>query len=164
MAEPAVVHLQPGDFCFAGGDTRMHTLLGSCVAITMWNPVQRIGGMCHYLLSSAALAIVPRDFDGRYAEDAVEMFVREVHRHHTRPEDYQVKIFGGANQFPAIEGPLSGVAEQNARTGLHLLDRHGFRVTTQEVGGRGSRRLIFEVATGHVWLRSLKPIESGTHA
>ncbi|MFG1606848.1 chemotaxis protein CheD [Actinoplanes sp. NPDC049265] len=161
MSEPRIVHLQPGDFHFAGGDTRMHTLLGSCVAITMWHPGRRVGGMCHYLLSTADPRVRSSKMDARYADDAVELFAREVDRHAARPADFQVKIFGGADQFPAMRGPLSGVAGQNARTGLELLDRYGFHVTTREIGGEGSRRLIFEVATGHVWVRTLKPLDAG---
>lgn len=157
MADPADVHLNPGDFRFAGGDVRLHTLLGSCVAITLWHPGRLIGGMCHYLLPGRHPATAAAGLDGRYADDAVAMFRREVGRHGTRPQDYVVKVFGGADQFPGIAGPLAGVAGQNARAALDLLGRHGFTVAACEVGGRGSRRLIFELATGHVWLRSLDP-------
>ncbi|UQU67906.1 chemotaxis protein CheD [Couchioplanes caeruleus] len=152
------VHLNPGDFRFAGGDVRLHTLLGSCVAITLWHPGRRIGGMCHYLLPGRHPGVAPR-LDGRYADDAVGLFHREVDRHGTTPQDYVVKVFGGADQFPRIPGPLTGVAAQNARVGLDLLRRHGFTVSACELGGRGSRRLIFELATGDVWLRSLDPYE-----
>lgn len=45
-----LVTLQPGEFHFGGANTRIQTLLGSCVAITLWHPIRRIGGMCHYML------------------------------------------------------------------------------------------------------------------
>jgi chemotaxis protein CheD len=153
------LHLNPGDFRFAGGDVRLHTLLGSCVAITVWHPGRRIGGMCHYLLPGRRDGTPAGGLDGRYADDAVAMFHREVDRHGTTPPEYVVKVFGGADQFPGIPGPLAGVAAQNARAGLDLLARHGFTVSAYELGGRGSRRLIFELATGDVWLRSLDPFE-----
>ncbi|MBL8511280.1 MAG: chemotaxis protein CheD, partial [Betaproteobacteria bacterium] len=44
------IFLQPGEFYFGDADTRIRTLLGSCVSITMWHPTRRIGGMCHYML------------------------------------------------------------------------------------------------------------------
>ena len=39
------IFLQPGDFYFGGADTRIRTILGSCVSITMWHPTRLIGGM-----------------------------------------------------------------------------------------------------------------------
>ena len=53
MSQPSnvtEVFLQPGEFHFGHARTRIKTILGSCVAITMWHPILRIGGMCHYLL------------------------------------------------------------------------------------------------------------------
>ncbi|BCJ56208.1 putative chemoreceptor glutamine deamidase CheD [Actinoplanes sp. NBRC 14428] len=159
MPEPADLHLNPGDFRFAAGGTRLHTLLGSCVAITLWHPGRLIGGMCHYLLPSRPGRDRSRHLDGRYADDAVALFHHEVRRHGTHPDEYVVKVFGGADQFPDISGPLGGVAGRNAAVGLELLRYHGFRVSACEVGGRGSRRIVLELATGHVWLRSLQSLD-----
>ena len=44
------IFLQPGDFYFGDKDTRIRTILGSCVSITLWHPTRLIGGMCHFLL------------------------------------------------------------------------------------------------------------------
>src|SRR5690606_5865574 len=44
------VNLLPGALWFGTGDVRLHTLLGSCVAITLWHPRYRYGGMCHFML------------------------------------------------------------------------------------------------------------------
>src|SRR5439155_18563598 len=41
------IFLQPGEWYFGDADTRIRTLLGSCVAITMWHPRRCLGGMCH---------------------------------------------------------------------------------------------------------------------
>ena len=46
------IFLQPGEFYFGEGKTRIRTLLGSCVAITLWHPRLHIGGMSHYMLPS----------------------------------------------------------------------------------------------------------------
>ncbi|MFI5495765.1 chemotaxis protein CheD [Actinoplanes sp. NPDC051859] len=162
MPEFVDLHINPGGFRFASANTRLHTLLGSCVAITLWHPRRHIGGMCHYLLPGRHPTTPATGLDGRYADDAVEMFRREVARHGSHPREYVVKVFGGAEQFPHLTGPLTGVAQQNARVGLELLKRSGFTVTTCELGGHGSRRLIFELTTGHVWLRCLNLVGAGS--
>src|SRR5262245_20243998 len=49
-ADVLEIFLQAGEFYFGGEKTRIRTLLGSCVAITVWHPKLRIGGMSHYML------------------------------------------------------------------------------------------------------------------
>jgi chemotaxis receptor (MCP) glutamine deamidase CheD len=46
----ADILLHAGDFHFGSGKIRIRTLLGTCVAIAIWHPTRRIGGMCHFLL------------------------------------------------------------------------------------------------------------------
>lgn len=97
------IFLQPGDFYFGDRDTRIRTLLGSCVSITMWHPKRLIGGMCHYMLPyRSAQKNTPSQYklDGRYAEEAMLMFFQEMARHNTNPSEYVVKVFGGGNMFP----------------------------------------------------------------
>jgi chemotaxis protein CheD len=154
VPESRDVYLNPGDFCFAGPDTRIHTVLGSCVSITLWHPRLRIGGMCHYMLPARGRGAT--GVDGRYADDAVSLFLDNVSRHGTRPDDYQVKMFGGADQFmePGDQTQGGGVAELNVQAGLTLLARHGFELSSRHLRGTGARRLIFELSTGDVWLRA----------
>ena len=158
MAEQTEIFLNPGEFHFGGPGDRVQTILGSCVAITMWHPGRRIGGMCHILLPGHAPLGHAAGFDGRYAHDALQLFLRELDRYGTRPDEYEVKLFGGADQFPELGEPVLGdVAGQNIHAALTLLDEHGFVLSTRQVGGTGARRLVFELGTGAVWVRSLDP-------
>lgn len=94
------VFLQPGDFYFGDRDTRIRTLLGSCISIVMWHRGLLIGGMCHFLLPSSSKADSGR-LDGRYADDAIQLLLQEVKASGTRPSEYEVKLFGGGNMFPS---------------------------------------------------------------
>lgn len=78
------IFLQPGEFYFGDEKTRIRTLLGSCVAITMWHPKLNIGGMCHYMLPQNRRKETAHVLDGRYAVDAMQMFLREIHRSRAR--------------------------------------------------------------------------------
>jgi chemotaxis protein CheD len=82
---------------FGGGRTRISTLLGSCISITLWHPARRIGGMCHFMLPTAASP--PAPLDGRYADEALALFDRAVATAASQPADYQVKVFGGGNML-----------------------------------------------------------------
>jgi chemotaxis protein CheD len=149
---PEVV-LNPGEFHFADHGVLIHTLLGSCVSITMWHPRLHVGGMCHYMLASRGGCIDcnSRELDGRYADEALRMFLHEIDRRLTRPSDWQVQMFGGGNQFPDHHvSSAIDVSQHNVAAGLWLLDQYGFVLHTQHLGGTGYRRLSFDVATGRV--------------
>ena len=149
-AQVVEVSLQPGDFHFGDADTRIRTLLGSCVAITMWHPTRRIGGMCHYMLPGS---LPPSDrLDGRYADEAMDLFCRAAQRHHTRLQDYQIKLFGGGNMFPELSEKPS-VAERNVAAAYQLMARYNLHLCAQDLGRNGYRTVIFDIASGHVWVR-----------
>lgn len=149
------IYLHPGEFYFGDPDTRIRTLLGSCVAITAWHPQRRIGGMCHYLLPTRGNACADAP-EGRYADEAIELFRREIEAARTRCCEYEIKLFGGGDQFPAIERSIAKtVAERNLEAGRMLVARHGFKITREDLGGTGHRNLIFDVGSGDVWVRKV---------
>lgn len=148
------IFLQPGEFYFGDRETRVRTLLGSCVAITLWHPRLQIGGMCHYLLPSRSANNDKHELDGRYAHDVIRLFMLELERSKTWPIDYEVKLFGGGNQFPGQEKPNTiSIPENNIRAGRNMLTQHGFAVKAEHLGGTGHRNVIFDMWSGHVWLR-----------
>ena len=149
----ADIFLHAGDYWFGGGDARVHTVLGSCVSITAWHPVRRVGGMCHYMLP--ARNAHPGEVDARYADGAVALFLRDVRRIGTACGEYEVKMFGGSEQFPHLSSPaVLDVATANIESGRQLLARHGFVLSSRNLGGTGPRRLIFDIDTGAVWVRT----------
>ncbi len=161
------IFLQPGEFYFGDRDTRIRTLLGSCVSITMWHPRLLIGGMCHFLLPSRG-ARKSGALDGRYADEALEMFIRETRVAGTRPQEYEVKLFGGGNMFPGnghgreIKLSLSADTDndncrsvpcKNVQAARMLVEQHGFSIAAQHLGGAGHRQILFDIWSGYVWVK-----------
>jgi len=163
MQKPAhaiEIFLQPGEFYFGAQDTRIRTLLGSCVAITMWHPKRLIGGMCHFMLPSRIVRPA-EDLDGRYADEAIELFLREIRMHGTRPDEYQVKLFGGGNMFNAPircekEADCKHVSCRNVMAARRLLQQHGHKVVAEHVGMQGHRNVMFDIWSGKVWMRHVE--------
>jgi chemotaxis protein CheD len=149
------VVLNPGDFCFAEAGTRIRTLLGSCVSITMWHPRLLIGGMCHYVIPHRRSHVPPSELSGRYADEAVELFRHQIERYRTFPRDYEVKMFGGGDQFPDTRRAVGvlNIPKENVNRGLELLESNGFRLIATHLGGTGPRNLVFDVTTGEVWMK-----------
>ena len=154
-AEPVEIYLLPGDFHFGGKNTRIRTVLGSCVSIAVWHPLLRIGGMSHSMLPSrgkpgkANLAMT--SLDGHYADEAIELLLREIGKRNTRPREYQVKLIGGGNMFrqPFAERAFN-VAGSNIESARALLETSGFIIHAEHVGGSGHRNIIFDLCDGSV--------------
>lgn len=154
MKQPEDLHavfLNPGQFYFGEGHTRISTLLGSCVSITLWHPRRRIGGMCHYMLTERKRqANAP--LDGRFASEAFELFLQQVEAAGTHPGEYQAKLFGGANMLGGSNGEKMDIGPRNIEHGRALLASRHIALMAEHVGGSGRRKLHFDVWSGDVWL------------
>lgn len=150
------VFLNPGDFHFSDGDGRtlISTLLGSCVSITLWHPRRRIGGMCHYMLTQRRRP-EKASLDGRFADEAFALFLQRVAAAGSQPQEYQAKLFGGANMLTGVSGMKAGgqeIGSRNVEYGRALLAAKNITLLAEHVGGSGRRKLHFDVWSGDVWL------------
>ena len=152
------VFLQPGDLFVADAGYRIRTVLGSCVSITLWQPETRIGGMSHFLLPSRGRTAPGGELDGRYGDEALQLILRQLRRQGISPSQCRAKIFGGGNMFPAhaVAGSIQ-VGQRNGEAARSLLREHGIRVMSESLFGVGHRQVIFDIATGDVWLNQVKP-------
>ena len=155
-AEPTDIYLQPGGFHFGGGNVRLHTVLGSCVSIAVWHPVLRIGGMSHSLLPSRGKP-GNHNLDGHYADEAIELLLREIGKRNTRPGEYRVRLVGGGNMFrQSLREGAFNVAGSNVEAARTLLETGSFNIHAEHVGGSGHRSIIFDLRDGSVSVRHEK--------
>lgn len=166
--EPIDVFLQPGDFYFGEAGTRIRTLLGSCVAITLWHPVLHIGGMCHIMLPERGERS-HRRLDGRYADGAMALFLRELQATQTSPSAYVVKLFGGGRMYTMRRSNAKvieamDIGQRNIAAARKLLHHHGFCVSAEHLAGDGHRNVFFDLASGDVWVRHVEQLQGGLQA
>jgi chemotaxis protein CheD len=147
------IFIGPGEYYFGDHGTRIRTLLGSCVAVTMWHPRQRIGGMCHFLVPARG-SEPGEQLDGRYGLEAMGLLIQDAGKANTDPRDYRFKVFGGGNMFPEL-GDKSGldVGTKNVECAKKFLGDAGYAIESEHHGGSGARNLIFDIWDGDVWLR-----------
>ena len=144
--------LMPGQMHFGGHAASLRTLLGSCVAVTIWHPVRKLGGMCHFLLPSRTRK--PGDeLDGRYGDEALEAMVNLLRATGTSPSEYQAHLCGGADTMPEGTSLSFNVGERNIEQGFSLVDRYGFEIQGVDVGEDVPRTVTLVLATGEVDMR-----------
>ncbi|MEY2842592.1 MAG: hypothetical protein RI920_629 [Pseudomonadota bacterium] len=146
------VFLLPGQWYFGATGATVKTLLGSCIAVTLWHPKKGLGGMCHFLLPTR-----PRQadgtLDGRFGDEAVKLLVSEIQRSRTRTQDYEVHIYGGADTMPDDAKVKFAIGERNVEKAWELVDQHGFQLQCVDVGGNDPRHVTIDLSSGQVSLR-----------
>lgn len=148
---PEAVNLGVGEGGFFTSPAMVRTVLGSCVAVTMFCPKQQIGAIFHALLPSWADYEERKPYGDsayRYVDSAIECMVGQFNRHDVQPRQLVIKVYGGAN---ALFDTNISVAGRNVAVALETLARHKLRVTASSVGGSKSRKLIFRTDTGEVF-------------
>ncbi|HTY02595.1 MAG TPA: chemotaxis protein CheD [Rhodocyclaceae bacterium] len=143
-------HLGIGEVFFGEGPQRVTTLLGSCIAVTLWHRERRLGGMCHFMLPRRRETSVQQP-DGRYGNEAFIILERAISRTGTRITEYEAKVFGGGTMFPDLDDPVR-VSFENVAAARRLLRERGIPLKAEHVGGAGHRWLRFDVWSGDVWL------------
>ena len=163
MTAAPQVYLEPGDFHFGAAPLRLSTLLGSCVTVTLWHPRRHIGGMCHIQMPGGSARADAALLDGHYAADAFVLFDLALARHGTAAREYTAKLFGGGNMFPGTDAATIEVGTKNLAAARRELAARGLKPAAEHVGGAGHRKLVFDLASGDVWL-AFSNLESAKEA
>lgn len=132
-------------------DEMLETVLGSCVAACIRDPVAGIAGINHFMLPSTN---EPRSNDLmtmlRYGNHSMDLLIEGLLLRGARSERLEVKVFGGANVMP---GPVVG--EANADWVLRYLQSRNLPVAAQHLGGTLPRSVHYFPATGLVLMQQL---------
>ncbi len=151
------IFLQPGEHFVGDANYRVRTLLGSCVSIALWHASHRVGAMCHFLLPSRN---APGDgaLDGRYGEEVMLIMSQELQSVRVNPSQCVAKIFGGGNMFPGqTRDDVRNVGLKNGEAARAMLMTHRIPVVSESLFGIGHRQIIFDIGSGDVWARQLRP-------
>jgi chemotaxis protein CheD len=135
-----------------GGDCRVSrrprdifcTVLGSCVAICIFDPVARIGGMNHYLL--------PHNRGGdsmRYGEDASRRLLALLLRAGAVRHRLAAKLYGGAR----ILSGDADIGRMNIDFGCDFLRDNDIPIIEWDLGGEAARWVDFHPVTGRAAVR-----------
>ena len=126
------------------------TILGSCVAACIHDPVRRIGGMNHFLLATpGALHSVLRKDAERYGAFAMELLINALIKRGSRRSDLRAHVYGGAN----LHAGMADIGSANGQLAIEFLERDGIAISRVDLGGQHARRVDFRAASGQARCR-----------
>ena len=124
--------LMPGEWAIRTGDGMIGTLLGSCIAVTIWDPVTATGACCHFLLPGTfATSRRPDENSAKYGAVVIPEMWRSLRTRGIPPERCVHKIFRGGRMFSTNVGDIGG---DNIACARHFLREAGMAVTAESVG------------------------------
>lgn len=144
-AEPKVLWIRARGLEVTSSGETMGTVVGSCVAVCLFDAVAGVGGMNHYLLPEQPEGGRPDPL--RYGRQAIPALLEKVQEAGARLEDLVAKVAGGAHvlRFP---GAMEAIPRANIDVAREELDNAGVRLAGEHVGGEAGRRLWFDGGTG----------------
>ena len=140
------IYIHEGDIYFGNKARSVSTLLGSCVAVVIWHPLLKYGGMCHVLLPDNK----NMQCSNRYANCAVADMIKKIKGVKSHPGEYITHVYGGGEMFTGSGNSGASIGRKNVETIVKILKHRGFKIREKDVGGQRYQKVRLNMETGHI--------------
>lgn len=140
MAPSAYVH--PGRQLAGPSVGDFTTVVGSGVAVCVWDPIANVAGMSHFLLPEKGNA----PSAPRFGDVAMKQLMDDLKKLGANPARLRAAVFGGS--APPIAAESGHLGERNVQAAAAFLAAQGISIVQKDVGGAGGRKVIFLPAAG----------------
>ena len=134
-------------------DTLLTSILGSCVAACVYDPVLKVGGMNHILLPGKADSGLDTR-TGMYGSNLMELLLNDMFKMGASKKRLEVKLFGGA----AMGMSALNTGKRNVDFIKEFVRNEGLNVISESLGGSQGRRIEFHPVTGKTRQRLLDEV------
>jgi len=128
------------------------TILGSCVAVCLFDPVLKVGGINHFMLplwNGTGLA------SPKYGNIAIDKLIEKLLSLGCKRENLSAKIFGGG-EVVETQNNMFRIGERNIETAENILKEYKIKITGRSVGGKKGRKIRFNTHTGVVLMKYIE--------
>jgi chemotaxis protein CheD len=138
------VYLHPGDLHVESNGARLRTILGSCIAVCLWDGRLKIAGMNHFLLSHRGT----QSPSNRFGDVAMSRLISAMGARGSSPAGMQAAVYGGASLISSFREQAKTIGAQNAEYALDYLADQGIQVSNRKLGGTRGMKVIFDTVNG----------------
>ncbi|MFP4498863.1 MAG: chemotaxis protein CheD [Vulcanimicrobiota bacterium] len=172
-----MLYLKPGELFICKKPTVMRTILGSCISITMHDPLTKLSAICHAVLpempdkSSLVPPGIHEEIFGKmltnhtfkYAQPTIEYMSDLYERFKIPFKRLEVKLFGGADVLENTLQHDTTVGTKNINASISVLKGRGILLKARDTGGSQGRKLVFKTGTGEVFVKKIRKTVIYTH-
>ncbi|MDR3205276.1 MAG: response regulator [Deltaproteobacteria bacterium] len=133
------VFILPGEYFISKQPHLISTLLGSCVAVCLYHPTQKFGGMNHFMLPTSP----NKERSGKYGDYAIAVLLQFMERTVGTLEGLQAIISGGANVVSNISSGTQ-IGQRNIDIARQILAKRNIKIIKENVGGDVGLKLHYQ--------------------
>lgn len=146
------VKILPGEYHVADNNIMISTVLGSCVSVCVFDSLNGVGGMNHFMLPGNKLEQGKSlDPSARYGSHAMELLLKHYTKLGGKRASLEAKVFGAGK---VMDG-MSDVGRQNADFALEYLSSRNIQVVAVDVGNIYPRKVVFFPGTGRAYVKRI---------
>ena len=158
--EQEVVTIHPGEYFATREDTIISTVLGSCVAVGLFDASKGVGGLEPLSCCRASSAARPAtrsvsNPNAKYGMYAMELLINDLMKLGISRNDLRAKVFGGGAVLRFKSGVGSSIPANNVDFAFEYLREERIPVLASDVGGNEPRKIFFFARTGKVLLKRI---------
>lgn len=146
------IFLLPGELAVEKKPTEIATLLGSCVAVCLYNKRLNFGGMNHFMLARTRPGETPSGKNGDYS---TEMLIKMMLAQDSNRGNIEATIIGGGNVTEALVGGAS-IGANNIVVAKEILQNQKIKIVKSNVGGDFGRKVYFKNWSGEISVRKIE--------
>lgn len=147
--------LRPGFIFLSRTPIIISAVLGSAVAVALWDEKSCFGGLAHFLYP---LAIRKSEATARYGDAAILHLSKMFKHEGSAKSDMKAQIFGGAAN---ADNECKKVAQNNIATARRMLERLKIKIISEDVGGDMGRKLVYNSSSNEAIIHRVKKLRGG---
>ncbi|MBN1381534.1 MAG: chemotaxis protein CheD [Deltaproteobacteria bacterium] len=147
--------LLPGHIYLTQEATRLSTVLGSCVAVTLWDSKKEYGGMAHFLYPFIGDR---KKATAEYGNVAVKYLVETFLDNGSKEKALRAQIFGGAFSS-SVDGVK--VARENVNTARKILRTYRIKIISEDIAGNMGRKIVYNTHSNEAIVYKVNKLRSG---
>ncbi len=157
-----VVTLKPAELFISERPVIVRTVLGSCVAVTMFDRKLGVSAICHALLPEgderSSAFDVQTSGPYKYVKTVIPIMLQRLRNYGVEQKNLEIKLFGGADMLVTETGNpnLLPVGKANIHAVLQIMKAQKLNVVVSDVGGNVGRKILFYTHTGEVLLKRIQ--------
>ena len=137
------------------GETLVTYALGSCIALVLYDPVAKVGGMLHAMLPMSSIDPAKAQVQPAvFVDTGVPLLFLESYKLGAKKERLQVKVAGGACTHGDPEKDLFQIGKRNVLMLKKLLWTNNVPLAASDVAGTESRTVLLDLETGRIRIRT----------
>ena len=121
--------------------------LGSCIGVTIWDPVAKVGGLLHYMLPDSSLdREKARTKPFMFADSGIPLLFKETYKYGAVKNRLIVKVVGGSQIMD--NAGIFNIGKRNHAVLRKIFWKNNIMIAKEDVGGTGNRTVSLEIGTG----------------